>query len=262
MQPLWRARYDGLDLEVHADRRAMGRAAAEAVVAHMRDLLRRHGRIRMVFAAAPSQEEFLAALTATPGLPWDRVTAFHLDDYVGLAAGAPQRFANWLGPRLFDRVPFAAIHRIDGAAADPRAEAARYAHILAGQPPHLACVGIGENGHLAFNDPPVADFDDPALVRVVELEERCRLQQVHDGCFPSLDAVPRQAITLTIPAILGARHIVCTVPGTQKQEAVHAALLGPVSTACPASILRRHPSARMFVDNDAAQLLPRTSVDS
>ena len=260
MQPVWRARYDRLDLEVYPDRPAMGRAAAEAAAGHMRALLRRHGRIRMVFAAAPSQEEFLSALTGTPGLPWDRVTAFHLDEYVGLPPAAPQRFANWLGPRLFDRVPFAAVHRIDGGAADTEAEAGRYARLLRAQPPHIACVGVGENGHLAFNDPPVADFEDPALVKVVELDERCRNQQVHDGCFPTLAAVPRNAITLTIPAIMGAEHVVCVVPAQSKQEAVRAALLGPVSTNCPASILRRHPSVRMLVDAAAAELLPRETV--
>ncbi len=256
MQPLWRARYDCLDLEVYPDRPAMGRAAAEAAAGHMRALLRRHAQIRMVFAAAPSQEEFLAALTGTPGLPWDRVTAFHLDDYVGLPPAAPQRFANWLGPRLFDRVPFAAVHRIDGAAADAEAEAGRYARLLRAQPPHIACVGVGENGHLAFNDPPVADFEDPALVKVVDLDQRCRSQQVHDGCFALLAEVPHKAITLTIPAILSAGHIVCVVPAHSKQEAVRATLLGPVSTDCPASILRRHPAARMFVDKAAAALLP------
>lgn len=256
MEPVWRARYERVDVEVHADRRAMGRAAAETVAGHVGALLRRHRRIRLVFAAAPSQEEFLSALTAIPGLPWDRVIAFHLDEYLGLAAEAPQRFANWLAPRLFDRLPFAAVHRIDGGAGDPEAEASRYAGLLRAQPPHLACVGIGENGHLAFNDPPVADFEDAAAVRVVELEERCRRQQVHDGCFPALAAVPRQAITLTIPAIMGAAHIVCVVPAAEKREAVHASLLGPVSTTCPASILRRHPSARMFLDPESSALLP------
>ncbi len=261
MDPVWQGRYDRLDVEVYPDRRAMGRAAAAAAAGAMQRLLRRHGRIRAVFAAAPSQEEFLAALTATPNLPWDRVVAFHLDEYVGLPAHAPQRFATWLGPRLFDRVPFAAVHRIDGGAADPEGECARYARLLRLEPPHLACIGVGENGHLAFNDPPVADFEDPVAVKVVELDERCRTQQVHDGCFPTLDAVPRRAITLTIPAIMAARAIICTVPAPSKAEAVAAALRGPIATACPASVLRRHLSARLFLDPDSAGRLLPSAVD-
>jgi len=253
-EPLWRRRFDRLAAEVHAGRAALGRAAAAAVAEALRRLLARRHRVRVVFAAAPSQEEFLAALTLEPGVRWDRVVAFHLDDYVGLPPQAPQRFANWLGPRLFDRLPFAAVQRIDGAA-EPAAEAARYGALLRAGPPHLACLGIGENGHLAFNDPP-ADFADRALCRVVVLDERCRLQQVHDGCFPDLEAVPRQALTLTIPAILSAQQLFCVVPAAAKAPAVAQALLQPIAPGCPASVLRRHPAARLFLDTEAAALLP------
>jgi glucosamine-6-phosphate deaminase len=259
MEPLWRATYDRLQVEVYPDRGALGRAAAEAVGACLRQLLGRFGRVRVAFAAAPSQEEFLAALVLQPGIAWERVVAFHLDDYVGLPAEAPQRFVHWLAPRLFDRLPFAAVHRIDGTAADPEAEARRYEALLRAQPLHVVCLGIGENGHLAFNDPPVADFADPRLVKVVELDDRCRLQQVHDGAFATLEAVPRRAITLTVPAILGARRIFAVVPAAAKAEAVRAALLGPVATSCPASILRRHAAARLFLDVQSAALL-RTGV--
>ncbi len=256
MEPLRRLRYGRLEVEVHRDRGALGAAAAAAVAEALRDVLRRPGPARVAFAAAPSQEEFLAALPLQPGVAWDRVVAFHLDDYVGLPADAPQRFVRWLGPRLWDRLPFAAVRRIDGAAPDPEAEALRYEAALRLEPLDLACVGIGENGHLAFNDPPVADFGDQRLVRVVQLDTRCRLQQVHDGAFPDLGAVPRRAITLTIPALLGAARVFAVVPGPAKAEAVRAALLGPVETACPASALRGHGACRLFLDQDSAALLP------
>ena len=248
-------RFDGLAVEVHATAAAAGAAAAAAVADCLAGLARRHGRLRMVFAAAPSQEEFLAALTLMPGVPWPRITAFHLDEYLGLPPDAPQRFVNWLQPRLLRRVPFAAVHTLDGGA-DPAAEAQRYAALLRAQPLHVACLGIGENGHLAFNDPPDADFADPALVRVATLEQRCRQQQVHDGCFASLADVPLRALTLTIPAIMGARHIFAVVPSAAKAPAVRDALLGPIAASCPASILRRHRSARLYLDAAAAALLP------
>jgi glucosamine-6-phosphate deaminase len=241
---------------VWPDRRSLGQAAAAAAALHLQRLLRRADRVRVAFAAAPSQEEFLAALALQPGIRWDRVVAFHLDEYVGLPPGAPQRFAHWLAPRVWDRLPLRAAHRIDGSAEDPAAEAARYEALLRRQRLHLCCLGIGENGHVAFNDPPVADFRDPQLVKVVELDERCRAQQVHDGAFPDLGTVPRRAITLTIPALVGAAHLVVVVPGSAKAEAVRDALLGPVEARCPASVLREHPGAALFLDRGAAALLP------
>ena len=256
MEPGSRAAFGRLHVSVWPDRGSMGQAAAAAAAECLQRLLRRADRVRVAFAAAPSQEEFLAALAVRPGIRWDRVAAFHLDDYVGLPADSPQRFSNWLAPRVWDRLPLAAAHRFDGTAADPEAEAARYEAVLRRQPLHLCCLGIGENGHLAFNDPPVADFRDPRLVKVVELDERCRAQQVHDGAFPDLGAVPRRAITLTIPALTGAPHLVVVVPGAAKAEAVRDALLGPVDPRCPASVLREHPGAALFLDREAAALLP------
>lgn len=252
--PLWARDYGGVAVEAHAGRRGMGHAAALAVAERLRAAAAGGGRVRIVFAAAPSQEEFLAALVAIPGLPWGQVEALHLDEYLGLSGGAPQAFGNWLAARLFDRLPLAAAHRLDGTAADAAVECRRYAALLAAAPLNIACVGIGENGHLAFNDPP-ADLRDPEAVRVVELDARCRLQQVNDGCFPALAAVPRRALTLTVPAILAASAVFCTVPGPAKAEAVRAALRGPVSGDCPASALRRHPRVRMFLDAEAAALL-------
>jgi glucosamine-6-phosphate deaminase len=253
---IWEVRVDGLAARAFEDRATMGRAAAAAAAAVLRDTLTARGEARVVFASAPSQNEFLDALVATSGIAWDRVTAFHLDEYVGLPGDHPQSFCTYIRQRLFTKVKPGEVHFMNGAASDPAAECRRYAALLVGGL-DLACIGIGENGHLAFNDPPVADFNDPILVKTVTLEQACREQQVHDGCFARLEEVPTEALTLTLPAILGAREIVCVVPGPTKTEAVTATLRGPIGTACPASGLRRHPDAALFLDAaSAAGVLP------
>jgi glucosamine-6-phosphate deaminase len=248
--PIVTRQVDRLAVRVYADRASMGSAAAADVAAAMRAALAKRGGVRMAFAAAPSQEEFLAALGTTPGLDWLRVTAFQLDDYVGLAADAPERFAHFLRTRLFDQVQPGQVHAI-GAAADAAAavaECERYATLLAAAPLDVVCLGIGENGHLAFNDPPVADFQDPERVKLVELDDACRRQQVNDGCFPSLAAVPTHAITLTIPTLLSGARLSAVVPGPTKRAAVRRTLSGPIETACPASILRTHPACTLYLD--------------
>ncbi|MGQ9780217.1 MAG: glucosamine-6-phosphate deaminase [Bacillota bacterium] len=247
--------YNLLSVEIHPDRRSLGRAAGEAVVAKIRELLGRQARVRMVFAAAPSQNEFLETLSAAEGIDWKRVTAFHMDEYLGLSADAPQSFRRYLKEHLFDRVHPGEVHLIAGEAPSPEEECARYARLLAEAPIDIVCLGIGENGHLAFNDPPVADFADPEMVKVVRLDEACRRQQVHDGCFARLEAVPTHAITLTIPVLFSGGWLYCVVPGPTKREAVKKALTGPISTTCPASILRIHPRARLYLDRDAAAWL-------
>lgn len=251
--PVHTTRVDRLDVRVDADRAALGRAAADDVAAAMRAALAAGGQLRMAFAAAPSQEEFLAALAAAPDLDWSRVTAFQLDEYVGLPEDAPQRFGRFLRARLFDRLPLGAVHLVGATerADDPAAEARRYAALVDAAPLDLVCLGIGENGHLAFNDPPVADFLDRARVKVVELDAACRRQQVNDGCFPALDRVPTRAITLTIPTLMSGRRLACVVPGSTKRAAVRRALTGPVATACPASILRTHPAATLYLDAES-----------
>lgn len=238
---------DGLSVEVHADRAAIGRAAGDAAAAAIRTVLDRRAQARVVFAAAPSQSEMLDALVAASGVDWRRVTAFHMDEYVGLAPDAPQRFAIWLDRQLFSRVPFGRIERLRPDP-DAAAECARYAGLLNAEPIDLVCLGIGVNGHIAFNDPPVADFFDPLDVKQVELDDICRQQQVDDGAFARFDDVPRTAVTLTVPRLMRAARLVCTVPGPAKRAAVRAALHGPLSTACPASILRAHPHCTLFLD--------------
>lgn len=247
-----------IEIRIYSDRAQMGLAAA----LHVRDLILRLAErqpvINMVFAAAPSQNEFLDALSSLNDIPWRRVQAFHLDEYIGLPPEAPQRFARYLDAHLFRRVPLKRVFYIDeGGKSTPEELCRRYSILLKENPLHIACIGIGENGHIAFNDPHVANFDDPLKVKVVTLDRRSREQQVADGCFSSLEEVPTQAVTLTIPAIMAATHIVCVVPGPRKAEAVRDAIEGPLSTTCPASILRCHRDTLLFLDQESAGLLRR-----
>lgn len=239
-----------LSIHVGASRRAMGTRAAADIAVEIRTLLRAQLSVRIMFAAAPSQSEMLSALVNELAIDWPRVTAFHMDEYLGLAAAAPQRFGNWLRQAIFNRLPFGQVHLIEPGDGSEHS-AADYASRLASAPLDIVCCGIGVNGHLAFNDPP-ADFGDPQSVKVVALDEQCRKQQVDDGCFKSIDEVPRQAITVTIPALLSARSIFCTVPGSQKNQALRDMLEGPITEACPATALRLHPRCTLYLDTDSA----------
>jgi glucosamine-6-phosphate deaminase len=247
-------RVELLDIEIYETRGDLGVAAGRAVAARIRTLQAANREVRIIFASAPSQNEFLSELGALPDIDWQRVTAFHMDEYVGLSAAAPRSFASFLKDRLFDRVRPGAVHYLDGLATDLEGECRRYADLLHRAPIDIVCAGIGENGHLAFNDPPEASFDDPCTVKVVQLALRSREQQVNDGCFPKLSAVPRQALTLTIPALMAARHSYCMVPDPTKAEAVRDTLLGPIAEHCPATVMRRHESAVLYLDRDAAAL--------
>jgi glucosamine-6-phosphate deaminase len=229
----------------------MGRAAAADVARELRERLSRQAQARMIFAAAPSQGEMLAALAEEPGLDWRRVVAFHMDEYIGLPPDAPQRFALWLRRHLFERVPFGAVHLIEPEP-DPEACAKAYAALLDEAPIDIVCLGIGVNGHLAFNDPPVANFDDPLDVKIVELDEVCRHQQVDDGCFPRFSEVPTHAITLTIPRLLRARKLFCVVPGPAKRDAVRRTLQDAPGPACPGTALRAHSDCTLYLDKDSA----------
>lgn len=244
---------DRLHVQRHPDRGALGRAAGREIVAILRETLAAQPCARVVFAAAPSQNETLEVLGAAEGIDWSRVEAFHMDEYVGLPADAPQRFSRYLVDHLFRTVRPGRVHLIGVDAplatlADAATECGRYAALLAEAPLDLVCLGIGENGHLAFNDPPVADFHDPLAVKPVALDLACRRQQVNDGCFPDLEAVPSHAVTLTIPTLTAAARLVCAVPGATKREAVGRVLAGEISPACPATILRRHAGCTLHVD--------------
>lgn len=239
-----------LIVQVYKTRDGMGVSAANWTAQLMRRLLKRKRTVRMVFAAAPSQNELLKALTAERDIDWARVEAFHMDEYIGLPANHPARFSRYLNEHLFELVTPGVVHLMNPEG-DGQAECERYASMLAEKPIDIVCLGIGENGHIAFNDPPVANFHDPVLMKSVELDDSCRLQQVHDGCFPDLESVPTHAVTLTIPALMSAKHLVCVVPGAQKSAAVDTALNGSIDIECPASILRTHNDCRLFLDNDA-----------
>jgi len=241
---------NGLAVHIAESRAATGIQAAAAIADEIRSCLRRQSAVRMVFAAAPSQAEMLAGLRKQEGIDWARVTAFHMDEYIGLPPNSPQRFGTWLRNAIFDHLPFAAVHLLEPDDDSHRA-AADYAAKLNEAAIDMVCCGIGVNGHLAFNDPP-ADLDDPILVKVVNLDAQCRQQQVDDQCFATLDEVPSQALTLTVPQLLAARSIFCTVPGSLKRDAVRRALLGPVDPMCPASSLQRHPNCAVFLDTDSS----------
>lgn len=242
---------EALRVEIYETRDAMASAAAQAIADALRKKLAKQDTVRMVFAAAPSQGEMLAELVADPSIDWSRTVLFHMDEYIGLAPNATQRFSGWLDRNLFSKVTGATVHRIqpdDGA----DAEATRYAALLNAAPIDIVCLGIGVNGHLAFNDPPVADFDDPHDVKVVELDTVCRQQQVDDACFATLPDVPSHAVTLTIPRLLRADEMFCVVPDARKANAVRDSLRGPLSTDCPASMLRQCAHCTLFLDKDSA----------
>jgi glucosamine-6-phosphate deaminase len=249
-KPILTKLVDRLKVTVYADRMTLGEAAAEQVVKHIIELQEKQENIRMVFAAAPSQNEFLAALVHAEGIDWSRITAFHMDEYIGLPIEAPQRFSRYLRDRLFDLVKPGAVHLINSTN-DVVKECIQYESLLKEDKIDIVCMGIGENGHIAFNDPPVADFDDPVWVKAVELDMPCRQQQVNDGCFSVIEAVPTLALTLTVPALMSGDRLFCIVPGSTKRPAVFEALQGPISTNCPASILRRHPDCTLYVDSDS-----------
>jgi glucosamine-6-phosphate deaminase len=231
-------RVDELDVRVFAA--AAIRAAVE-----------QHGRANAMFATGNSQFAFLDALTARTDVPWEHVTGFHMDEYVGMDDTHPASFARYMRERLVDAVHPAAFHYVDGTNG-AAAECARYAALLREHPLDLCCLGVGENGHLAFNDPPFADFDDPDDVKEVELDDASRRQQVGEGHFRALDDVPRTAITVTVPALLRARRVLAIVPEGRKADAVRRALDGPIATSCPASALRRTPQATLYLDQASA----------
>jgi glucosamine-6-phosphate deaminase len=246
---------DKLKVLVLEDRKTLGEYAAQAAAAKINALSAVKDEINIIFAAAPSQIEFLEILAADPTIAWNKINAFHMDEYIGLPLQAPQSFGLFLQTTLFNRVPLKSVHLIDGRQHNIKQECLRYAELLKQFPPDIVCMGIGENTHIAFNDPPKARFDDPETVKLVRLDTACRQQQVNDGCFEQLHNVPEYAITLTIPALLSAPYIFCMVPGKFKAEAVKHTLSGVVTQQYPSTILRNHREAILFVDHDSYSLL-------
>ena len=235
---------------IYNNQKSMAVAAAEELREKIHKILSGKTELRIIFAAAPSQSEFLKSLVSITDIPWHKITAFHMDDYVELPYEAPQRFSNWLEKHLFSKVSFKKVFKIP-ADGNPKDICDTYDKNLNKKAIDIVCLGIGVNGHLAFNDPPVADFQDKSNVKVVKLDDICRQQQVDDGCFKTFFDVPEYAITLTIPQLLAAKSIFCIVPGLHKRNAVKAALSGSISTSCPASILRTHKDVKIFLDKEA-----------
>ena len=245
---------DKLTVKISDSRAEMGALAAAEIRATMLTLLAEREHINMIFAAAPSQNEVLASLLTYTDIPWERVNAFHMDEYIGLPATAPQRFGNFLAEHIFNHAPFRTVNYIDSSAtADD--ECARYTALLREYPTDIVVMGIGENGHIAFNDPGVADFNDPAYIKLAKLDEVCRMQQVHDGCFESIDAVPTHAFTLTCPTLVRATYKFCVVPAATKANAARRMLNGTVSEDCPATLLRTTENATLYLDDASSSLL-------
>jgi glucosamine-6-phosphate deaminase len=246
---------DKLRVQIYATRNEMGSVATNDAAETIRTLLSHQSEVNIIFAAAPSQNEFLEALCAEKDIDWQRINAFHMDEYINLPADAPQGFGNFLKERIFEKLPFRSVHYLDGNCPDPERECERYAALLQQHPIDIVLMGIGENGHIAFNDPHVAQFDDPQLVKVVDLDETCRMQQVNDGCFSALEKVPTHALTLTIPALMNGKYLFCMVPAKTKAWAVYHTINDPVSEAVPATRLRKHEQARLYADKDSVGML-------
>ena len=246
---------DELGVRVFEDVQLLAAAAASDAAGAIRRAVDDRGDANIMLATGNSQLVFLAALVEHAEVDWSRVTAFHMDEYVGLAPSHSASFQRYMREKVAATVPVKEFHYLTGNTGDAQAEADRYAALLRAPRLDLCVCGIGENGHLAFNDPPVADFDDPADVKIVALEPASRRQQVAEGHFATIDDVPTHAITVTIPALVRARRVLAIVPETRKAVPVRAALLGPVSTDCPASYLRRQPHATLYLDADSASLL-------
>ena len=246
---------DKLLVEIYENRTLMGEAAARDIKAKIAELLEESQEINMIFAAAPSQNDVLKSLVEDKEIEWNRVNAYHMDEYIGLDKDAPQGFGNFLKVHIFGLVPFKSVNYIDITATDPEKEAERYGKLLEENPTDIVIMGIGENGHIAFNDPPVADFNDKKTVKPVKLDEVCRQQQVNDGCFESIDKVPTHAMTLTVPTLVKVPYLFCIVPAPTKAKAVYETLNGSIDEHCPASVLRTHDNAKLYLDDQSSKLL-------
>ncbi len=244
---------DGLKVKIFTSREELGQSAAKDAAAGIRQLLSEQEEVNMIFAAAPSQNETLKYLLFEESIPWHRINAFHMDEYVGLPEGAPQSFGTYLRKHIFSKAPFRSVNYINGNAEDIQKECERYAKLLDEYPADIVMLGIGENGHIAFNDPGEADFNDAAKVKIVTLDEVCRNQQVHDGCFETLEQVPKRALTLTIPALVRAKYMFCSVPALTKREAARATVRDEISERVPATAMRRHTDATLYLDGDSGR---------
>jgi glucosamine-6-phosphate deaminase len=254
-RPVQTFRADALAVNIYATAAALAEDAARLARQHLADAINRRGSAAVILASASSQIQFLEALVRPGGPDWSKIRVFHMDEYLGIAPDHPASFRRFLRERIEQATRPGALNCLGGDALEPLDECDRYAGLLRQQPMDLCCLGIGENGHVAFNDPGVANFQDPRLVKIVKLDEACRRQQVGEGHFQDLAAVPQYALTLTVPALCAAQAMLCVVPEKRKARAVKDALQGPISPACPASILRRQAHCTLFLDTGSASEL-------
>ncbi len=244
-----------LKFEVYESRRAAGEAAARDVAEAMQRALPVQGDLGVIFATGASQLSMLRSLVERKDVPWERITGFHMDEYAGLPADHFASFRRYMRMELTSRVPIKEFHEVDGSNPDVEQACVQYAAALKAGNPQICLLGIGENGHLAFNDPFLSDFNDPLDVRLVMLDTECREQQVAEGWFPSVDAVPRQAITLTIPALVRVPKLIVSVPGVRKAKIVRRVIEDEISNACPATLLKTHPDATVYLDDESSSEL-------
>lgn len=245
-------RKDNLDVSVYEQTQQMGVAAAEFVANKLKQAINKKGGANLILATGASQFPFLEALQ-NKNIEWNKITVFHLDEYKGISIEHPASFRKYLKERILDIVKPKKVYLLEGDGENLEQVLSEYEKLLQSHPIDIACIGIGENGHIAFNDPPVADFNDKRLVKVVELDYNCRMQQYGEGWFPTLEDVPKEALSLTITAIMNCKAISCVVPDERKAQAVYNTLYGEISTECPATILRQHSDCRLFLDLPSAE---------
>ena len=246
-----------LKVHVSHDEQSAGEASAAFVAKHLNKAIESKGHANIILATGASQFAFLEAIKKLD-IDWSKVTAFHLDEYIGISANHPASFRKYLKEKIIDDVKPNKMYYINGDVEDVEKEIENYEKLLREHPADVACIGIGENGHIAFNEPDVADFNDPKLAKVIKLDDISRQQQLGEGWFDTIDDVPEKAITLTIPAMMNAKVISCMVPEKRKAEAVYNTLNGEISTDCPATILRKHDNTVLFLDKDSASKLNST----
>jgi glucosamine-6-phosphate deaminase len=252
MKKLSEFKVDSLQVEVYPDGGTLANAVALEAHQVLKNALARQSEASVILATGNSQIRFLEELIALGGIDWHRTRLFHMDEYLGLSSNHPASFGYYMRQKVESKVKPRQFHYLNGETWEPMKECSRYAQLLNEQPVSLCCLGIGENGHLAFNDPPVADFEDPHDVKVVRLDDACKMQQVREKHFQSIKEVPPYALTLTLPRLCRAERVICICPETRKAEAVFNTLKGPISASCPASFLRRHGHAKLFLDAASA----------
>jgi glucosamine-6-phosphate deaminase len=252
MLPLKSYFKDKLRIEIFDKTEDMGEASASFVADKLNRAIQEKDSASLIIGTGASQFPFLNALLRKQ-INWNKINLFHLDEYIGLSNRHPASFRRFLKERVADIVHPQHVYYLNGDADDITSEIKRYEMLLKSHPVDVGCIGIGGNGHIAFNDPAVADFNDPQYLKVVEMDEACRRQQVGEGWFPTINHVPKEAVTLTIKAIMDCKSLSCSVPDERKSQAVYKALTGEISTVCPASILRKHNDANLFLDSFAAK---------